>query len=159
MKRHLAIAALSALVGACGFHLQGATPLPEPLKVTFVQAEDQQSHFVQGLRKALIASGARLATSSTAASGTIHVVKDEVKRTVLSVSKLNRPREYEVTYTVRFAVESGGKTLLPEQEVSLTRDYSFDESELLAKEHEEALLRAALAHDLVGIVMRRLASL
>ena len=52
-----------------------------------------------------------------------------------------------------------GKDLLAEQEISLARDYSFDERALLAKEHEEAILREALARDLVSLIMRRLSSL
>ena len=40
----------------------------------------------------------------------------------------------------------------------LTRDYSFDETALLAKQHERDLLSAALARDLASVVMRRLAS-
>lgn len=159
MNYRIPVAVLLVLPSACGFQLQGRTPLPEPLAVTFVQAEDQQSDFVQGLRKALMASGARLADSSEQASGTVRIVADDVKRRVLSVSARNTPREYEVTYTVRFSVNAGGKDLLTEQEVTLSRDYSFDERTLLAKEHEEAILREALARDLVGIVMRRLASL
>jgi LPS-assembly lipoprotein len=147
------------LISACGFRLQGRTPLPETFKVTFVQAQDLQSDFAQGLRKALIASGARLADSSDQASGTVRITADEVKRRVLSVSAHNVPQEYEVTYQVRFSVAAGGKDLLPEQEVSLSRDFSFDERVLLAKEREEAILREALANDLVGIVMRRLSSL
>jgi outer membrane lipopolysaccharide assembly protein LptE/RlpB len=39
------------------------------------------------------------------------------------------------------------------------RDYTFSESALLAKERERKILSAALAHDLVTVVMRRLASL
>jgi LPS-assembly lipoprotein len=156
--RSLACLSLLAL-SACGFHLQGRAPLPEQLKVTFVQAEDRQSDFVQGLRKALIASGAELARTPEQATGTVRIVRDEIERSVLSVSARNIPREYEVTYIVRFAVEAGATRLLPEQEVSLSRSYSFNESELLAKENEEAVLREALAADLVGLVMRRLASL
>jgi Rare lipoprotein B len=159
MKYRISLAAAFALLSACGFQLQGRTPLPEPLKITFVQAQDRQSDFVQGLRKALIASGARLAKSAEGASGTVRIVKDEVKRNVLSVSARNTPREYEVVYTVRFSVSAADKELLSEQEVTLSRDYSFDETALLAKEHEEALLRESLARDLVGIVMRRLSSL
>lgn len=149
---------LAALAG-CGFHLQGRTPLPPVLAVTYVQAEDPQSDFVQGLRKALIVSGAKVARSSEQASGVVRIAADEVKRTVESVSARNTPREFEITYTVRFAVSAGGKDLLPEQEVSLSRDFSFDERKLLAKDHEEDTLREALARDLVGIVMRRLSSL
>jgi LPS-assembly lipoprotein len=147
------------LLGGCGFHLQGRTPLPAALAVTYVQADDQQSDFVQSLRKSLLASGARLAQSRTQASGTVRISTDEVKRNILSVSARNTPREYEVVYTVRFSVSNAEKELLPEQEVSLSRDYSFDERILLAKEHEESILRESLARDLADIVMRRLASL
>lgn len=148
------------LLGGCGFHLQGRTPLPAPLALTYLQAEDQQTDFVQDLRKALLASGARLTGSPSDASGTVRIVSDQVKQTVLSVSARNLPREYELIYTVRFSVTAkGGQELLPEQELSLSRNYSFDERALLAKENEAALLRESLAHDLVGIVMRRLGSL
>ena len=54
---------------------------------------------------------------------------------------------------------AGDKQLLANQEVSATRSYSFDERLLLAKEHEEAILRETMAKDLADIVMRRLASL
>lgn len=156
--RNLLLLAL-AFLGACGFHLQGRTPLPAALAVTYLQVDDRQSDFVQSLRKALLANGAKLASSGSDASATVRISTDEVKRNILSVSARNTPREYEVVHTVRFSVSSGGKELLPEQEVALSRDYSFDERILLAKEHEESLLRQALARDLADIVMRRLASL
>jgi LPS-assembly lipoprotein len=159
MSARVAIIAAAALLSACGFHLQGRTPLPEPLKVTYVLAEDSQSEFVLGLRKALASSGAKIARVDTEATGVVQVLTDEVTERVLSVSASNIPREYELTYTVRFSVRSGTEELLEPQEVALTRDYSFDERTLLAKEHEEAILREAMARDLVGIVMRRLASL
>jgi LPS-assembly lipoprotein len=155
----LAMVLAVVLLSACGFRLQGRTPLPEALKVTYVLAEDSQSDFVLGLRKALLSSGAKLAPRDTEASGVVQVLEDEVTERVLSVSADNIPREYELTYTVRFSVRSGSNELLPPQELALRRDYSFDERTLLAKEHEEAILREALARDLVGIVMRRLASL
>ncbi len=41
----------------------------------------------------------------------------------------------------------------------MTREYSFDERALLAKERERELLQQALADDLVALVMRRLAAL
>ncbi len=145
--------------GSCGFHLQGRDPLPQTLATPYVEAADRQSDFVQGLRKALLASGAKLTEDRTRASAVVQVLTDEVTERVLSVSARNTPREYELTYTVRFAVAANGKTLLEPQEVSVSRDFSFDERVLLAKENEEAILREALARDLVGIVMRRLSSL
>lgn len=114
---------------------------------------------MQDLRKALLASGARLVREPSAATAKLRILRDEVSRTVLSVSATNIPREYELTYAVRFSVEAGGRELLAPRDVSLSRDYSFDEQQMLAKTREEELLREALARDLVGIVMRQLASL
>jgi LPS-assembly lipoprotein len=149
----------AVIASACGFHLQGRTPLPAPLAVTYVVASDQQSEFVQGLRKALIASGGKLVAKSEDASGTVRIITDSVTQKILSVSANNIPREYELTYTVEFSVSKPGEELLPLQKVAVTRNYSFNERTLLAKENEEAILREGMARDLVSIVMRRLSSL
>jgi LPS-assembly lipoprotein len=143
----------------CGFHLEGHTPLPSQFKVSYVDAHDRQSDFVQELRNALLVNGVILTEDTTAATATVHVLDDKHVQRVLSVSPDNLPREYELTYTVRFSVTAGDKELLAPQEVASTREYSFTVTELLAKENEEAILQTALAHDLVDVVMRRLSSL
>lgn len=160
-RAELAVTAVivCAFLSGCGFHMVGRQPLPAPLKNTYVVATDQQSDFVQGLRKALIMNGAQLVNTSERASGTVRVTTDQVSRKILSVSANNIPREYEITYTVEFSVSSGDKELMAAQRVEVTRDYSFNERTMLAKENEEAVLREGMARDLVGIVMRRLSTL
>ena len=154
-----ALALVVLVVGGCGFRLQGRTPLPAPLAVTYVVSPNEQTDFVQGLRKALITSGGQLVEDSTRATGTVRILTDDVTSKILSVSANNIPREYELTYTVEFSVSSKDEELLPSQKVSVTRDYSFNERTLLAKENEEAILREGMARDLVSIVMRRLSGL
>ena len=75
------------------------------------------------------------------------------------MSALNIPTEYELTYTVTFAVQSADKELLAPQTISLSKDYSFEENVLLAKEHEADILRQHMARELVSIAMRRLTRL
>jgi LPS-assembly lipoprotein len=147
------------LISGCGFHLQGHKPLPEALRVTFVQAADRQSDFVQDLRKELLTSGARLTRQSEEATAVVRILTDNFQRRVLSVSATDQPAEFEITYTVRFSVSIADKEVLAPQEVSAVRDYTFDETILLAKENEETILREALARDLADVVMRRLANL
>jgi LPS-assembly lipoprotein len=150
----------AVLLGGCGFHLQGHTPLPAVVRQPFVEAPDRQSDFVQYLRHALLSNGAELTPEKDKASAVVSILRDSVARRVLSVSATNQPNQYEVTYTVGFSVSApGGKELLPPQEVSATRTYSFDERLLLAKNHEEEILRQDMARDLADMVMRRLASL
>lgn len=156
----LTCVSLAALcLAGCGFHLEGHTPLPVSLRTPYVETQDRQSDFVQSLQRALLSNGAHLAPEKDKASATVSIIKDNVKRRVVSVSNLNQPNEYEITYTVTFSVSTGDKQLLAPQDVSATRVFSFNESQLLAKEHEEDVLRTAMARDLADIVMRRLARL
>jgi len=154
-----AVPILCMLLASCGFHLQGRTPLPEAFAYTFIDTKDEQTDFVQDLRKALLASGAKVIRTRGSSGATIDVHDDALTERVLSVSARNIPTEYELTYKVKFSVTSGGKSLIENEEISATRDFSFDETQLLAKEREQEILREALARDLVALVMRRLAAL
>ncbi|MGH8284490.1 MAG: LPS assembly lipoprotein LptE [Steroidobacteraceae bacterium] len=151
--------ALAAATTACGFRLQGRMPLPDALATVYVQTEDSQTDFVQSLRKSLIASGARVVPDPLEAAAVVRILEDEATRRVLSLSASNVPREYEITYSVRYAVSAGEREVLPAQEVAASRAFTFDERILLAKEHEEDILREALANDLASVVMRRLSAL
>lgn len=150
---------LALMLTACGFHRQGVTPMSPVMKVTYVDAKDVRSDFLRGLTRALKAGGTAIAPTRAAASAVLRIERDESGQRVLSVSARNTPTEYEIFYTVTYAVTSGGNEVLPPQTLTLTRDYSFDDEALLAKQHEEEILREALARDLVNLVMRRLASL
>lgn len=151
-----ALIAAVVLLSGCGFHLEGRLPLPQPIREPYIDASDQQSDFVQSLRRQMLISGAHPVDTLDQASAVVHILGDSVTPRVISVSAQNRPTEYQVTYTVRFSVTAGGKELLPPQQVSSIRSYSFDESLLLAKEHEESILQQAMGQDLADIVMRRL---
>jgi LPS-assembly lipoprotein len=154
----LAFGALLAL-GGCGFHLEGRAPLPPTVKAPYLEVEDRQSDFVQSLERKLLANGAELAPAKDKASAVVTILKDKLNQRVLSVSNLNQPNGYELTYTVSFSVTAAGRELLPPQEISTTRTYSFDARLLLAKGHEADILRGAMARDLADMVMRRLARL
>jgi outer membrane lipopolysaccharide assembly protein LptE/RlpB len=93
------------------------------------------------------------------ATSTIDVSKDLVEQRTLAVSAQNIPSEYELTYTVTFSVHGKDKELLAPQTISLSKDYSFDVTLQLAKEHEADILRQQMARDLVAIAMHRLTSL
>ncbi|HUO80475.1 MAG TPA: LPS assembly lipoprotein LptE [Steroidobacteraceae bacterium] len=157
--RRLRLAALgaAAALAACGFHLQGVTRLPQAFATTQVVAEDRYTDFHRALGDALRASGSRIAGSG--ATATIEVLTDDSGQRVLSVSASNTPTEYEVYYTIRYRVRIGDKEVLSPKVLTLTRDYSFDVTAVLAKEQEQDQIRAALARELAALVMRRLSAL
>lgn len=158
--RALALAAVFALLATgCGWRMQGTARLPEVMSATYVETTDRYTDFNRMLRESLEASGARVVSDRVQASAIVRIRKDNSGQRVLSVSARNTPEEYEVFYAVEYSVESPTGELLAPQQLELTRDYSYDTTAVLAKQREQSMLREALARDLAGLVVRRLASL
>jgi LPS-assembly lipoprotein len=147
------------LLGACGFRLAGRDPLPPSLAHPYLSMKDPYTDFAREFSRRLKSDGAKLQTDSEGASVIIEVTRDSVEQRVLSVSARNIPTEYELIYTVTYRVLDVDKELLAPQTINLSRDFSFAEQALLAKENEADVLRGQMAVDLVGIAMHRLASL
>ena len=155
----LALAAALCALAACGFHLRGASHLPRVFDATFLESADHYTDLHRALVDALRLGGARLVQRRADAAAVVEVLSEDSGQRVLSVSARNTPTEYEVYYTVRYRVRIGERTALEPHALTLTRDYSYDETALLAKEQERDNLRTALARDLAALVMRRLAAL
>jgi LPS-assembly lipoprotein len=155
----LAASATLLTLCACGFRLAGSDPLPAVLARPYLSLKDPYTDFSRELEHQLKSSGAALQGVRANSTAAIDVTKDLVEQRTLSVTAQNIPTEYELTYTVTFAVHGTDKELLAPQTISLSKDYSFQEPELLAKEHEADILRQQMARDLVSIAMRRLTSL
>jgi len=159
MIHRILVAAAVVLVAGCGFHLRGSTPLPAAMAKPWLDAPDRYTALHAALTQQLRAAGVTFAASPAEASAVIHLHLDETGRDLLSISAQNRPGEYEVYYRAEFSVTSGAQELLARQHVGLTRSYGYDETAVLAKEHEEQSLRASLADEIASLILRRLASL
>ncbi len=157
MRALLALPVL--LVAACGFQLRGATSVPPEMARTYIVADDQRSLFYRRLRDSLQGAGVDVVDSLDEATATFLIISDIPGQRVLSVSARNVPREFEVFYTVFYSVETEETTLLQPRTQTLTRDYTWDETQVLGKEKEEQLLREAIVDDLVRIVLIQLSSI
>jgi LPS-assembly lipoprotein len=152
----LVLAVVVALVAGCGFHLQGTLPIAGDLQHLTLQVTDRQSDFVNAMQRNLRNAGVHIGPGSE----TVLVIeRDELIERVASVSARNLPREYELTYAVTFSVKVRGELRVASEQVSVTRDFSFDERLALAKEREREQLRATLAEEAAGIVLQRFSSL
>lgn len=147
------------LIAGCGFQLRGTATVPPQMAQTYIDTADRHSLFYRELRRELLNAGVDIVDAPESASAVFRVISDETGQRVLSVSARNVPREFEVFYTVFYAVESGPQSLLSPRTQTLTRDYTWDETLVLGKEQEERLLREAIVSDLVRIVMIQLSSI
>ena len=126
-SRCASLAAALAAVACCAFRLRlsaggqrtAAGGAGAPLSV----AQGSLHRFLarvrapaQELRRELCSRAREDSTAS------IEVTKDLVEQRTLSVTATNIPTEYELTYTVTFAVQGTDKELLAPQTISLSKD-------------------------------------
>ena len=154
-----ALLATTALLTGCGFHLQGSGSLPEGARKIRIVTSDEVTPFAVELRRAIERSGGAVVNTTAEADTVVRIQKDRGGRRVLSVSARNTPQEYEIFYSVEYSVDRAGKEVLETQPLEMTRNMSFDETQLLAKDREETIIRDAMARDLAMLVTRRLESL
>lgn len=150
---------LTAVLAGCGWRLQGTAKLSPVMATTYIDTKDRYTDFNRALRESLQSSGARLTYNENEATAVVKVIKDESGQRVLTVSARNTPEEYEVFYTIEYSVQGRTEELIAKEKLELTREYSYDETAVLAKQKEQSILRSALARDLAGQVVRRLAAL
>ena len=147
------------ITASCGFQLQGAFTPPAGMERTYIATSDRYSLFLREFEAQLRAAGVEFADSAATATAIFTLSFDETAQRVLSVSARNVPTEYEVFYTIAYSLEAGTDNLLPQQTLTLTRDYTYDSTLVLGKASEEELLRDAIAKDLVRIVMKQISTL
>lgn len=147
------------LLAGCGFQLQGAVTTPAAMERTYIAAEDRYTPFYRELRSQLRAAGVDVVDTPSAATATLAVLVDENDQRVLSVSARNVPTEFEVYYSIEYALSSGEQSLLAPQFITLTRDYTYDATLVLGKAREADLLRDAIVRDLVRLVLKQVSTL
>ena len=129
------------------------------MQQTYIDAVDGHSPFYRQLRVALKDAGVTLVDAPGEGSAILSIRVDDTGQRVLSVSARNVPTEYEVFYSVEYSIAAGENVLMDAQDVTLTRDYTYDTRLVLGKAREEQMLREALAQDLVRIVLKQVSSL
>jgi LPS-assembly lipoprotein len=158
VRASLVVALLLAAQG-CGFHLQGAGTLPPSMLRTYVDTERPHSEFLVTLTGVLKQRGAEVLAAPADGAAVLDITADETGQRVLSVSARNIPREYEVFYAITFSLRVGAEALITNESLVVTRAYTYDETQVLAKAAEEQILRRALAEDLARRVMQRIQAL
>ncbi len=155
-RRLLAGAALFALAG-CGFRLRG------PQKLGFATLHvgaSPMSGLGAALRRLVATSGTTTVVEDPAqADAKLEILANERGREILSLTGAGKVREYQINQRLRFRlVDRTGKLLIAPTTLSAVREYTFDDSQVLGKEQEEALLYQDMQNDLLQQLMRRLAA-
>jgi LPS-assembly lipoprotein len=147
------IAALALVLSACGFHLRGDTKMP----FTTLYIEAPGSPLVSELRDNLQASHIQLVNKADQADVVLNIAYDLPEKQILTLGGSGRVSEFQLRYRVSLrAYDLQQRIWLPAEELQMHRDYAYDDTKILAKEAEEALLYQSMRSDMVQQIMRRL---
>ena len=153
-----AVAAVGTLAG-CGFKLRGA---PNFAFNRIYLGFAPNSTLGNEVRRN-ITSNANVQVLDAAQQATAQVILDVLGETrekvVVGLNASGQVREFQLRLRFRFRLRTpDGKELIPDAEILQQRDISFNETVVLSKEAEEALLYRDMQSDIVQQLMRRLAA-
>jgi LPS-assembly lipoprotein len=155
----LVIATLGTMIlSACGFQLRG--PAVIPFDTIRVEAEGH-SEIGQELERAIRASKkTEIVAPPKIADAVLKITGEGQEKYILALSSGGRVREFELRYRVFYRLtNAAGVDLTPAGDILLRRDMSYDDTQVLAKEAEEALLFKDMKSDAVRQIMRRLSAI
>lgn len=154
--RILLLLALGTLLAGCGFALRGSGELPPSLARTYIETDREGASLAREIERQLKVSGAQRVLAAEDSSAILKISENDAGQRILSVTTTGGPEEYEVYHVVRFEVDVGGRRVFGPQELTLTRDYTFDKTDVLGKRHEYDTLRESLRKDMASLILRRL---
>lgn len=144
-----------ALAG-CGFQLRGTADVP----FQTIHVAGATSGIALELKRQIQAgTRAKVLDEPHGADAILLLTQETREKEILSLTGTGRVREFRLNYRVGFRMHDGkGSDYVPASTILLTRDITFNDSEVLAKEAEEALLFRDMQTDMVQQIMRRIAS-
>jgi LPS-assembly lipoprotein len=147
--------AATLLLSACGFHLLGEAIMP--FKTLYIEAANPNSPLIGELRRLLEANRIQLTKTADQAEVVLNIVSDLPEKQILTLGGSGRVNEYQLRYRVSLrAYDNEQREWLPADELMLSRDFTYDDSQILAKETEEAQLYQGMRADMAQQIMRRL---
>jgi LPS-assembly lipoprotein len=155
-SRRILALALALVLAGCGFRLRGTAEVP----FESVYVPGATSGIALDLKRNIQAgTKARVVDDPGTADAVLQFTEETRQKEILSLTGTGRVREFQLRYRVAFRVHDGkGAEYVPPSTIQLTRDVTFNDAEILAKEQEEQLLFRDMQFDMVQQIMRRLAA-
>ena len=155
-SRNALVVALLLTLAACGFKLRGTAEVP--FETLFLPGAT--GGIALDLKRNIqVGTNAKVVDDPGKAEAVLQFTEETRQKEVLSLTGAGRVREFQLRYRVGFRVHDGkGGDYVPQSTNQLTRDVTFNDTEILAKEQEEQLLFRDMQADMVQQILRRLAA-
>lgn len=143
-------------LSACGFHLRGAADVP--FKSIYIQGNTLV--ISKRLERSLKNNDVKILKSAEDAELQLELIGEESEKRIMSLSGRGVVREFELYYRIHYRTRIAGAELWsPAQTIEARRDFSYEDSQLLAKQAEEKQLNENMQKDVLNNLMRRLSAI
>jgi LPS-assembly lipoprotein len=156
--RVLLILFLSALILGCGFRLRGTDDAPTWLKPGIaIRVEGNAKNWERYLKNSFEASHIRVITPPEKAPYALIIENETLDKNIISVSSSTTPRQYQLTYTAYFRLETKkGKKLIPSSSVIVTRPLTINNDRVLGSRNEGEKLKTEMKRDAALKIIERI---
>jgi LPS-assembly lipoprotein len=152
---HLLVLVLAGGLAACGFQLRGAANFP--FNSVYVSAPSSPPLALELTRAMAGSSSTKVAESPATAEVLLDIPSVVDDKEVLSLTSGGAVREYQLVKRVAFRLhDKDGNDWMPPGEIVVRRAYTFNESQVLARDLQEQRLRRDMDVDVAAQLLRRL---
>ncbi len=142
---------LTANIVSCGYNLRG----PQEVNFKSITIVGGSASFTKVLKKKFKQSG--LKTNEKNSEKILEIINDTFSKKILSLSSSGKVREYQINYEVSFRFKSKGGEWINSPNIKTTRDFTYDDKNIIAKTQEEARLIKSMQEYLIRIIVTQLA--
>ena len=142
--KKLSIFGLTLIISACGFQLRG------DINANFdsISISGGTSSFNKTLQRKFRQAGITIKSISEAEKN-VEIIKNNFTKTILTLTGTGAVSEYQLDYIVTYRLKSkDGSWNLPVT-IETSRTYTYDDSDILAKDEEEKRLVSGMEDQLI----------
>ena len=155
--RNAFVVVLLVVLAGCGFRLRGTAEVP--FETVYLPGGATSGIALDLKRNIQAGTNARVVDDPNKADAVLQFTEETRTKEILSLTGTGRVREFQLRYRVGFRVhDNKGQEYVPQSTIMLTRDVTFNDTEILAKEQEEQLLFRDMQADMVQQILRRMAA-
>ena len=145
---------MSLMLTGCGFQLRGNIDLPSDLKQVSV-VSNKYSDLVKNLNQRFSNNNIQVVDKSDKDLYRVKIVSETFNRRQLSINISGRVNEYELIYNIIYQISSPNEKA-KEEAMSLYRDYSFDENNIMGNTDREEKNKKEMTSNAASLIFTKL---
>jgi len=148
--RFILLLILTSSFISCGYQLRGA----QEVSFKTISINGGSKKFTNILKKKFNQSGVLINALDSEIS--LEIINDNLSKEILSLSSKGKVREYQIVYRVTYRVKTKVGEWGSPVKIETSRDYTFDDANIIAKTEEELRIIKGMQDQLVRTMVTQI---